>query len=357
MRRRQGFTLIELLVVIAIIAVLIGLLLPAVQKVREAAARAKSQNNLKQIALAVHNYNDAYQGKLPALTDVGTGAPIGWGYNSLFFNILPYVEQDNVYRIFQKSTPALYARNTGTPQGAAKTIIPTFLSPADSTASNGTTMTLPTLPNITNQPSNTAITNAEFATTSYAANGYVFRSNTGGLPRTFVDGTSNTIMFAERYQVCTPAGTGTAAAPVYNLWAFGRNDAPVANNKKPSPPAFYFIAKAGNAPENTATIQKAPKLPLPTTTAPNPLSSPIPWLLGKEGTSNLTGAAIPAAPFQLAPRGAIACDPSLPQTPHVGGMLAGLGDGSVRTVSPTISQWTFAAACSPAGQETLASDW
>ena len=61
--------------------------------------------------------------------------------------------------------------------------------------------------------------------------------------------------------------------------------------------------------------------------------------------------------FELAPRGAIACDPRFPQTPHVGGMLAGLGDGSVRTVSPTISQWTFAAACTPAGQETLAADW
>ena len=53
----------------------------------------------------------------------------------------------------------------------------------------------------------------------------------------------------------------------------------------------------------------------------------------------------------------IACDPSLPQTPHVGGILAGLGDGSVRTVAPTISQWTFAAACTPAGNETLGSDW
>src|SRR5262249_50759372 len=149
------------------------------------------------------------------------------------------------------------------------------------TASNGTTMTGVALTQITGAPSNTATTAAEMATTSYAANGYVFRSNTGGLPRTFVDGTSNTIMFAERYQVCTPA----SGAPVYNLWAFGRNDAAVANNKKPSPAAFYFIAKAGNAPENTPTIMLAPKVPLtPATTAPNPLSTAIPWTLGKEGS-------------------------------------------------------------------------
>ena len=148
MRRRQGFTLIELLVVIAIIAVLIGLLLPAVQKVREAAARAKSQNNLKQIALAVHNYNDAYQGKLPALTDLGTGASNGWGLNSLFFNILPYIEQDNVYRLFQKGTGTQANVNTysgavgatGAPQGgAARTIIlPEILSRIDTNYSDDT---------------------------------------------------------------------------------------------------------------------------------------------------------------------------------------------------------------------------
>jgi prepilin-type N-terminal cleavage/methylation domain-containing protein len=356
MRRRQGFTLIELLVVIAIIAVLIGLLLPAVQKVREAAARAKSQNNLKQIALAVHNYNDAYQGKLPALIDLGTGAPTGWGYQSLFFNILPYIEQDNVYRVFQRQTPALYARNTGNPQGAAKTIISTYLSPADSTASNGTTMVIATLPAVAGAPSNTAITNAEFATTSYAANGMVFKGNSGGLPRTFVDGTSNTVMFAERYQVCTPANSTTAGnEPVHNLWAYGRNDSTTSNKKRPSVAAFYYVAKAGTKPENQATIQIAPRSPLATKTPPNPLTTAVQWVKGTETTNlspNYTG-----SPFQLAPRGAIACDPSLPQTPHVGGMLTGLGDGSVRTVSPTISQWTFAASATPSGQETLAADW
>jgi len=349
-RQRHGFTLIELLVVIAIIAVLIGLLLPAVQKVREAAARAKSQNNLKQMALAVHNFNDAYQGKLPPLTDLGTGAPNGWGYNSLFFNILPYVEQDNVYRVFQKATPATYARNNGTPLGAARTIVPVFLSPADSTASNGTTLLMASFPAITGQPTTTAITNAEFGTTSYAANGLVFKSNTAGLPRTFQDGTSNTIMFAERYQVCTQAGTNPV---VYNLWAYGRNNAAVASNKQASPPAFYFVAETGTAPANQATIFMAPKVPLtPATTPTNPPGN-TPWVQGNETTAvTYTG-----SPFQLAPRGAIACDARLPQTPHVGGMLAGLGDGSVRVVAPTISQWTFAAACTPAGNETLGPDW
>jgi len=114
---RPAFTLIELLVVVAIIAVLIGLLLPAVQKVREAAARTKCANNLKQMGLAIHNYHDA-NNKLPA-------SRLGPQHATWFVQILPYVEQDNLYRQWDLSKS--YYLQTPAVQNA---FVSTFLCPS-----------------------------------------------------------------------------------------------------------------------------------------------------------------------------------------------------------------------------------
>ncbi len=134
-RPARGFTLIELLVVIAIIAILIGLLLPAVQKVREAAARMSCSNNLKQIGLAIHNYHDA-NNKLPVSQYGDYSDPAAFGgfsYNSQSWSflafILPYMEQDNVYR-----TGNIPAASLGS-SAATGQAVKTYLCPSDQMSS------------------------------------------------------------------------------------------------------------------------------------------------------------------------------------------------------------------------------
>jgi prepilin-type N-terminal cleavage/methylation domain-containing protein/prepilin-type processing-associated H-X9-DG protein len=133
MRKRIAFTLIELLVVIAIIAVLLGLLLPAVQKIREAAARAKCQNNLNQIGLALHNYHGAYEAFPPARNPFSPPPPL---VHSALARLLPFVEQESVGRMIDFNTPPLFFAGPVAPSAgnytASVTIVSLWLCPSDS---------------------------------------------------------------------------------------------------------------------------------------------------------------------------------------------------------------------------------
>jgi type II secretory pathway pseudopilin PulG len=157
---RVALTLVELLVVIALLAVLIGLLLPAIQKVREAAARAQSMSNLKQCALALHHFHEA-QGRLPSMHGAQNPSTM-----PLMFELLPFVEEENYYR--RQITMNLFS---------SRHTVKVFLSPVDPTLQNG---------------------RYGDGRSSYAVNAYaVLRAKR--LDTSFPDGLSNTIAFAEHY--------------------------------------------------------------------------------------------------------------------------------------------------------------
>ena len=193
-RRRRGFTLIELLVVIAIIAVLIGLLLPAVQKVREAASRMRCSNNLKQLALAAHQYHDANDNFPPGESNPG---PEG-RYSNLLIELLPWIEQGSLAARWNFQNPAA---NFGGVGSAASFPVSTFVCPSaniPATLTFGSTVlgvsTYGGNGGTRSFPSTRATSDGIFG---YEINGSRSRARFNDI----IDGTSNTILLGERNPV------------------------------------------------------------------------------------------------------------------------------------------------------------
>lgn len=221
-RQRRAFTLIELLVVIAIIAILISLLLPAVQQAREAARRTQCKNNLKQLGLALHNYHDSHTGFAPGWIDQNQSVAANWGWSVY---LMPAMEQGNMYQQLQVGEIHLSdALDSVIHLRLMTTPLPGFRCPSD---------TAPSV-NVRNPLLSTLGTSQSVASSNYVgANGGgdwtydgnlqgSFGRNSHAKIRDFTDGTSNTIMVGERAWELQLVGGGKDpcnAAAVYGVSA------------------------------------------------------------------------------------------------------------------------------------------
>jgi prepilin-type N-terminal cleavage/methylation domain-containing protein len=331
--KRLGFTLIELLVVIAIIAILIALLLPAVQRVREAAARMQCANNVKQLGLAVHNFHGTYKRLPPAwywappatnccLT--GYFSPQGNSFvgtsGSLQYYLLPYIEQSAMYALSQGYS---LQRQAGQYVVAAN-VVSTFICPSD--YSSGMWGTGPNM-------------NASgLASCNYVGNVWIFNplNGPGTLTTAILDGTSNCIMWAECYQYCNGHGAGRA-------WAW----------IEPGPGGG---GSTNQAMFGCSTYCSNPPLGVGCSASVN----------GKNIGGNCPDYNQGSDTFQLQPIakggttgnvGATGCVFTTVQTGHPDAMVVGLADGSVRNVVQGISNSTWEHACYPNDGAPLPSDW
>jgi prepilin-type N-terminal cleavage/methylation domain-containing protein len=341
---RRGFTLIELLVVIAIIAILIGLLLPAVQKVREAAGRTESSNNIKQLALAAHNYHDQYRRMPPYYSYVYPSyGPVDGGVSgSGLFVLLPFVEQDNVlkstygplvysysYTGNDNGTPSNYSstqnlNGSGYQASRAKGKIKTYYSKLD-----------PTAERVDSPASYLFNINVFGYSYNYGGNLSYSKYDSGLSLQKMTDGTSNTMMWAEGYSQCKykdryDYGGGSYYQSSYGYTRVWNYD-----------PLSYSY-------EYSSTYQSSPYVYEYTSTG-----TTYPYFDGYGRYDSKTGQ---YTAFEVRPSPEN-CYPYGPQATTSGGLLVGMCDGSVRTVSPSVSQATFSAAATPSGGETLGSDW
>jgi prepilin-type N-terminal cleavage/methylation domain-containing protein len=350
LRRSLGFTLIELLVVIAIIAILIGLLLPAVQKVREAAARMTNANNLKQMGIAFHSYSDS-NSKLPPTygwsntLPTGTTYQVGGSVGTAFFHILPYIEQDNLYNSSNTTQYYLYSNGTNTSYSGSFTYNdPTYgysytynyTNPSINYQYVSSGVRAFWGPALTGQfvktfaaPNDPSLYSTTSAVCSYLLNDEVFKRNMPLLAVT--DGLSNTVFVAEGYNSCssyTYTSNNSTSAYRYSYWCGYYYDYNYTSSSSYTYTGSYYVNLGyGSSSYTYSSNYYTPKF----------------LLVG--------GKTPQAKPSQNN------CDGSMPQGFASGGTQVLLGDGSVRVIAPSMSPATWVAAVTPANGEVMGNGW